>query len=323
MSPAEMARTAVARLSLSTFTYNIKTLADFGDRTQGSSSYRSAADWVRSRLEAFGYVVDEHRFLYRGSPRSNLYVTKVGIKHPDRMFIVSAHLDGRGGGGAANDDGSGSSLVLEIARVLASTDITTDVSIRMVFWNCEETGLDGSRAYVRDRARLQGVASPVGSNNYPEPTWLGIVTHDQILFDHGTPADLWNQSPNADADVEYQSASLYAGTSLVLARSLLGDAYAKDYPAEASGNMCCTDSVPFQDKCPSVSVRENRRVAEMEHGSAPHWHKRTDVFASYNAQDFLFGLNIAQWTLGSIGEYSGLKVTSVRKRGNGRGLARA
>jgi hypothetical protein len=314
-TPTEIAQRAMSRLSLSTFAYNIKTLSNFGDRTQGSSSYRNAADWVRSRLVEFGYLVEEHAFSYRGSPRTNLYVTKVGTKYPDRMFIVSAHLDGRGGGGAANDDGSGSSLVLEIARVLALPDIATEVSIRMVFWNCEETGLDGSYAYVRDRAGLQGLASPAGSNRYPEPTWLGIITHDQILYDHGTPANLSRQNPNADADIEYQASSLYAGTSQVLANSLLGDAFAKDYPAEVSGNMCCTDSVPFQDKCPSVSVRENRRVAEMEHGAAPHWHQRTDVFTSYSEEDILFGFNIVQRTLGSIGKFSGLKIVSSRRRG--------
>ena len=50
---------------------------------------------------------------------SSIYATKVGTRFPDQMYIVSAHLDGRGGGGAANDDASGCSLVLEAARALA------------------------------------------------------------------------------------------------------------------------------------------------------------------------------------------------------------
>jgi Peptidase family M28 len=200
--------------------------------------------------------------------------------------------------------------VLEMARVLGSSDVQVDVSIRMIFWNNEETGLNGSYRYVQDRAALQGVESPAGSGKYPEPTWVGMITHDQILFDHGTPASA-NQNPNADADIEYQGNSVFAPTSQWLANSMVGATYAKDYPAEVSNNMCCTDSVPFQNYAPAVSVRENRRVAEMEYGAAPHWHKTTDVFATYTSQDFLFGFNIAQRTLGSVAQWCRLRIVAA------------
>jgi Peptidase family M28 len=307
IDPTSGPKEVVGRLSLSTFTSNVQKLAANGDRTQGSSSYNVAAAWVESQLSSFGYAVERHAYTYSGQSRTNLYVTKIGAKYPDRMFIVSAHLDGRGGGGAANDDGSGSSLVLELARVLGSSDVQVDVSIRMIFWNNEETGLNGSYRYVQDRAALQGIESPAGSGTYPEPTWIGMITHDQILFDHGTPAAA-NQSPNADADIEYQASSVFASTSQWMGNAMVGSTYAKDYPAEVSNNMCCTDSVPFQNAVPSVSVRENRRVAEMEHGSAPHWHQKTDVFATYTSQDFLFGFNIVQRTVGSVAQWSGLRV---------------
>jgi len=236
-----------------------------------------------------------------------MYVTKVGNARPDQMYIVSAHLDGRGGGGAANDDGSGCSLVLEVARVLASADATVESSIRMIFWNNEETGLNGAEAYVNDRAALQGKESPDGSGVYPEPTWRGIVTHDQILFDHGLPVQK-NQIPNADSDIEYQADSTYASQSLVLANLLKAgnEQYAEDYPAEVSGDMCCTDSVPFQDYAPSVSIRENRRRAEIGNGSQPHWHQPTDLFSTFGEADFLFGFNVVQTTVGTICELSGL-----------------
>src|SRR4029077_3233844 len=103
-------------------------------------------------------------------PRDSIYVTKVGTRFPDQMYIVSAHMDGRGGGGAANDAASGCSRVREAARALAG--MQTAVSVRFVFWNNEETGLNGSTAYVSQRRPLQGIESPIGSGNYPEPSWL-------------------------------------------------------------------------------------------------------------------------------------------------------
>ena len=113
------ARAAVTSLDFDRFKDNIRVLSDFGDRTQGAPSNIAAGQWLETQLKAAGYTVQRHRFTYNGQPRDSIYVTKVGTRFPDQMYIVSAHMDGRGGGGATNDDASGCSLVLEAARALA------------------------------------------------------------------------------------------------------------------------------------------------------------------------------------------------------------
>ena len=120
-------------------------------------------------------------------PRQEVFCTKIGTTHPEEMYIVGAHMDGIGWGEAANDDGSGTALVMELARVFSSPDITTERSIRFILWNNEETGLNGARAYVAQRQALQGQEMPAGSGKYPEPRWLGMIQHDMMLFDHGMP----------------------------------------------------------------------------------------------------------------------------------------
>src|SRR5688572_18354000 len=89
-------------------------------------------------------------------PREEVYCTKVGATRPDEMYIVGAHMDGHGWGQAANDNGSGTALVMELARILNTPDVVTDRSIRFILWNNEETGLNGSRAYVEQRRERQG-----------------------------------------------------------------------------------------------------------------------------------------------------------------------
>ena len=120
-------------------------------------------------------------------PREEVFCTKVGAVHPDEMYIVGAHMDGHGWGEAANDDGSGTALVMELARVFSSPDVQTERSIRFALWNNEETGLDGAAAYVEQRRALQGKEEPAGSGKYPEPRWLGMIQHDMMMFDHGMP----------------------------------------------------------------------------------------------------------------------------------------
>src|SRR3990170_2212939 len=102
-------------------------------------------------------------------PREEVFCTKVGTTRPDEMYIVGAHMDGHGWGEAANDDGSGTAIVMELARLFSNPDVETERSIRFILWNNEETGLNGSRAYVEQRRDLQGREDPPGSGRYPEP----------------------------------------------------------------------------------------------------------------------------------------------------------
>jgi hypothetical protein len=210
-------------------------------------------------------------------------------------------MDGRGGGEAANDDASGTALVLEIARVLAAADVTTTRSVRFALWNNEETGLDGARAYVEQRAPLQGREEPRGSRRYPEPKWLGMIQHDMMLWDHGNPVG-FGQVLDADVDIEYQLASKQAEGSARLALQLLNAnrTFSTDYPAVVSNAMSNTDSAPFQDLVPAVSLRENRRLYETGRGANPHWHRPTDLFANFTDADFRLGFNAAQTTLGAV-----------------------
>jgi hypothetical protein len=240
--------------------------------------------------------------------RQEVYCTKVGSTHPEEMYIVGGHMDGHGWGEAANDDGSGTALVMELARVFSMPDVKTDRSIRFALWNNEETGLNGARAYVAQRQALQGKESPAGSGKYPEPKWLGMIQHDMMLWDHGMPrADGTippEQRPEADVNIEFQSNSKMAEGSQKLAWFFqnANEKYATDYPAAVGQHMTNTDSAPFQDLIPAISLRENERGPQVGAGWDPHWHQVTDVYATFSDKDFKLGLNAAQTTLGALAQ---------------------
>jgi hypothetical protein len=247
----------------------------------------------------------------QGGAREEVYCTKIGATHPDEMYIVGAHMDGHGWGEAANDDGSGAALVMELARILSAPNVKTERSIRFVLWNNEETGLNGAWAYVAQRAALQGKEEPAGSGRFPEPKWLGMIQHDMMLFDHGMPhADgtvAKEQRPEADVNIEFQSLAKAADGAQQLAWTFYAanEAYATNYPAAVGPHMTNTDSTPFMDLVPAISLRENERGREIGAGWDPQWHQPTDVFATYSDADFRLGLNAAQTTLGAIGRLSG------------------
>jgi len=248
--------------------------------------------------------------------RQQVYCTKIGKTRPDEMYIIGAHMDGHGWGEAANDDGSGTALVMELARVFNAPDVETERSIRFVLWNNEETGLNGARAYVEQRRSLQGREDPPGSGRYPEPRWLGMIQHDMMMFDHGAPrADgtvSRDQRPEADVNVEFQSTAELADEARDLAFlfKAANDAYATDYPATVAPHMTNTDSTPFMNIVPSISLRENERGAQIGAGWDPHWHQPTDLYSTFTDDDFRLGLNAAQTTLAAIAQLAGASIVN-------------
>jgi hypothetical protein len=305
-APPDPVRTVVGRLELERYKAHIKGLTQFGDRMQGTQRNRDAIDWIEKQLRSFGYSnVERHRFLSDSGPLENIYATRIGTTIPGEMYIVSAHMDGRGGGEAADDDASGCAVVLELARVLGMSDVRTNRSVRFVFWNNEEFGMDGSATYARQRVSLRATAA--------EPKLLGVIQHDMVMFDHGMPPEP-KQSPDADINIEYQENSRMAAESAELAAALqaANRSYAHDYPATIGTNMAGTDSIWFQDLAASVSVRENERVAGIVRGSNPNHHEPTDNYENYAEEDFRFGFTSAQTTLGGLGQLVGITLAPRR-----------
>ena len=304
-APSDATRSIVARLDLERYKAHIKGLAQFGDRVQGTQRNRDAIDWLEKQLRSFGYSnVERHRFMSSSGPLENIYATKLGTSTPQEMYIVSAHMDGRGGGQAADDDASGCAVVLELARVLAMPDVRTTQSVRFIFWNNEEFGMDGSGTYALER---------VSQASSAEPKVLGVIQHDMMMYDHGMPPGP-KQSPNADINIEYQANSKMAAESAKLAAALqeANRTHAPDYPATIGSNMAGTDSIRFQDLVPSVSMRENERVTGIIRGSNPNHHEPTDNYENYAEEDFRLGFNSAKTTLAGLAQLSG--ITLVRSR---------
>jgi len=246
--------------------------------------------------------------------RQEVICMKVGTKYPNEMYIIGGHMDGIGWGQAVNDDASGSAIVMELARILSMPDVTTERSIRFALWNNEETGLDGAKAYVAQRGPMQGKESPAGSGKYPEPKWLGMVQHDMMMVDHGPPTPDGKlspeQRPGADINIEFASTSKFADDAMKLAFfwRAANEKYATDYPAAVGPHMTNTDSDPFKDLVPALSLRENERGSQIGGNWDPTHHQPTDVLTTFTDKDFMLGLTSAQTTLGAIGRLTGATV---------------
>ena len=133
-------------------------LSNFHTRHSKSPLLNDAGDWIMNELRGFGYrdtfyhsfksTIDNEEFEHR-----NIVCKKKGID--EKLIMVCAHYDcimeckedsvSRAPG--ANDNGSGVSAIIEMARVLANENLRH--SIQFVFFSGEEQGLLGSKSYAK------------------------------------------------------------------------------------------------------------------------------------------------------------------------------
>ena len=71
-----------------------------------------------------------------------------GGDRPGQVVILGAHLDSWDLGTGVTDNGTGSMVVLEAARIIAKSGLKPKRSIRFILFSGEEQGLLGSRAYA-------------------------------------------------------------------------------------------------------------------------------------------------------------------------------
>ena len=114
-------------------------------RAAGSYNHELVKQFLIDRLESLGYQVSLQNY----GTGVNIIGRQLGATLPHEDVIVSAHYDSAYEDPScigADDNASGVVGVLEMARVLSHQ--TFDRTLTIAFWDEEELGLIGSKAYV-------------------------------------------------------------------------------------------------------------------------------------------------------------------------------
>ncbi|MFH1767951.1 MAG: M28 family peptidase, partial [Candidatus Omnitrophota bacterium] len=111
----------------------------------GSEGYRKTARLIYQYFKKLGLHTRYHHYLYNGSA----YVNVVGVLEGDNKETVylTAHFDTEKGSCGANDNRSGTSLMLEIAKILSRCKFYH--TVKFVAFSGEEIGKAGSKAFAR------------------------------------------------------------------------------------------------------------------------------------------------------------------------------
>lgn len=139
---------------------------------------RMAIDYLVRTLRQFGYEPELQWFEPRPGVRtSNVVATLRGTSNPMLIYVVSSHFDSVERGPGSDDNASGSSALLEAARVLAGRP--QSATIKFAWFTGEEAGLLGSREFVR-RAVASGDRI-VGALNNDMVGWANDTRLDNTI----------------------------------------------------------------------------------------------------------------------------------------------
>ena len=127
----------------------------------------------------------------------------------NKVLVVGAHLDSVAAGPGINDNGSGSSTILEIAEEMSELKIKPRQKVRFAFWGAEEPGLLGSEHYVNSLSDAN-LAKIFANLNFD---MVGSPNYVRFVYD-GDGSDTPDPGPPGSAEIEEVFTSYFASQGL-------------------------------------------------------------------------------------------------------------
>lgn len=180
---------------------NISTLQAMERYTSNSQAIESS-NYLKNYFIKLGYdSVYFHNWHSGWIP--NVIAVKYGKQFPDEIYVAGSHYDVyTNGAPGADDNGSGTASVMEMARVISAANYKR--TVKLIAFSGEEMGLLGSAAYASQ-------AASSGENI------LGMINMDMIAYvAAGDPIDVDLLKNTASTDL----ANFYIGASQMYVPSL-------------------------------------------------------------------------------------------------------
>jgi hypothetical protein len=167
---ADVTKDRVYRYSYDLYQFDSKYITQPGNA--------KAIEYIAAKLREFGYEPELQWFEPAPGVRSaNVVATLRGTADPEVQYVVGSHFDSVQEGPGSDDNTSGTAALLEVARVLARRPQAA--TIRFVWFTSEESGLRGSREYVR--LALEAGDRVVGALNNDMVGWANDDRLDNTI----------------------------------------------------------------------------------------------------------------------------------------------
>ncbi|MFL6673456.1 MAG: M28 family peptidase [Massilia sp.] len=224
---------------------HVRAIASTEHNTATPAALERAARHIESTLAAEGYQVHRQQYRAGGQLVRNIEVSLANVAaqaRPARIFIVGAHYDSAPGAPGANDNGSGTAAVLELARLLKNMQPGQGTELKFVFFVNEEPPwfMGEEMGSMRHAKELHRQGQKVeGALILETVGWYSQARHSQRL-----PPGLEGRYPdtgNFIAFVGTLESSRLVGQALAAFRA------ASDFPAQGLAAPAYVEGVTLSD----------------------------------------------------------------------------
>ena len=166
---ATQVRAAVSEVNIGRIYDYQKQLFAFDSKNIIQPGNWRATEWLENTYRGFGLETKLQRFttVQGGEIEvANVLATIPGTVNPELVYVVGAHFDSRAEGPGADDNSSGTAMILEAARVLAKRPLPA--TVMFVAFTGEESGLRGAREFGR---RMKDSITVLGALNNDMMGW--------------------------------------------------------------------------------------------------------------------------------------------------------
>jgi Iap family predicted aminopeptidase len=319
-NPEDRINRLIDEVSIEHLTEHIQTLEDAGgtrSRLAFTPGVDSAAQYVKKVLDSYPgltsveldtFYISSAVAPYNTQPQVNVVATIEGRTHPEKIFVIGAHLDATADrdkdwtrqnwktmeAPGADDNATGIASILELARIMSDEDLgfVNDFTIKLVAFGAEERGTEYS--YDGNHHGSTHFANKLVDE---KKETIGMVSMDMIGF-----------------NLDYNYASIVKQDNMKKKSVTLGE---KFYQANhdfsiglitnkspfATGTY--SDHQSFSDAyIPAILIIENAPWKSNEfYRPNPYYHTSNDTFETVNIE---LVKKITQLNLATMASYNGI-----------------
>ncbi|MDK6079063.1 M28 family peptidase [Massilia varians] len=213
---------------------HVEAIASRKHNTATPRDLEHAARHIETTLESYGYRLRRQEYEAGGQKVRNIEVsvsnTAPGAK-PERIFIVGAHYDSARGAPGANDNGSGTAAVLELARLLKTMQPSRGTEVKFVFFVNEEAPSQLTNAMGESMGSMQH-ARDLKKNGHDVEGALILETigwYSQARNSQKLPPGLEKHYPSAGNFIAFVGT---LESSALVSQALAAFKAQSDFPAE-------------------------------------------------------------------------------------------
>ena len=255
----------ITLVSDSSVAANVRGLESFGTRHAMQANREEIISWIRQKFLDAGItdvVVDS--FQYASTWQKNIIATIPGTSAAQLEILVGGHYDSQSSipsmAPGADDNASGTSAVIEMARVLRAAQYSPRTTLRFIAFGAEEMGLVGSYDYA-SKAQVAN-RQIVLMQNYD------MIGHRNQSQTQRNVKVVWYQGSEVEASLD----------------SALKRTYTTLTPVLTTQYRPNSDSYPF-------FLRGYKAIFNIEDDFSPFYHTKNDTSGSL---DFKYAAEVVQ-----------------------------